>query len=97
MPPLLVAVADSVFPNLDLARAVVSRAGAMTIAELAAAGKAAVVIPFPAAADRHQLENARALERAGAGASWAATAPAKTRVETNAARNLMFSVSLDYS
>ena len=28
MPPLLVAVADSVFPNLDLARAVVSRAGA---------------------------------------------------------------------
>ena len=28
MPSLLVAVADSVFPNLDLARAVVSRAGA---------------------------------------------------------------------
>lgn len=51
-----------------LARAdlVVSRAGAMTVAELAAAGKAAVLIPFPHAADQHQLQNARALERAGA-------------------------------
>lgn len=51
-----------------LARAdvVVSRSGAMTVAELAAAGKASVLIPFPGAADRHQLENARAMERAGA-------------------------------
>lgn len=45
---------------------VISRAGAMTVAELAAAGKASVLIPFPAAADSHQLENARALERVGA-------------------------------
>jgi UDP-N-acetylglucosamine--N-acetylmuramyl-(pentapeptide) pyrophosphoryl-undecaprenol N-acetylglucosamine transferase len=51
-----------------LARAdlVVSRAGATTVAELAAAGRAALLIPFPAAADQHQLENARVLERAGA-------------------------------
>jgi UDP-N-acetylglucosamine--N-acetylmuramyl-(pentapeptide) pyrophosphoryl-undecaprenol N-acetylglucosamine transferase len=45
---------------------VVSRAGATAVAELAAAGKAALLIPFPAATDQHQLENARTLERAGA-------------------------------
>jgi UDP-N-acetylglucosamine--N-acetylmuramyl-(pentapeptide) pyrophosphoryl-undecaprenol N-acetylglucosamine transferase len=36
------------------------------VAELAAAGRASVVVPFPAAADQHQSANARALERAGA-------------------------------
>ena len=45
---------------------VVSRAGAAAVAELAAAGRAALLIPFPAAADQHQLANARALERGGA-------------------------------
>jgi UDP-N-acetylglucosamine--N-acetylmuramyl-(pentapeptide) pyrophosphoryl-undecaprenol N-acetylglucosamine transferase len=52
----------SAFSRADL---VISRAGAMTVAELGAAGKAALLIPFPAAA-QHQLENARAMERAGA-------------------------------
>jgi UDP-N-acetylglucosamine--N-acetylmuramyl-(pentapeptide) pyrophosphoryl-undecaprenol N-acetylglucosamine transferase len=51
------------FARADL---VISRAGASTVAELAAAGKASLLIPFPAATDRHQLENARAFERAGA-------------------------------
>jgi UDP-N-acetylglucosamine--N-acetylmuramyl-(pentapeptide) pyrophosphoryl-undecaprenol N-acetylglucosamine transferase len=50
------------FARADL---VISRAGANTVAELAAAGRAAVLIPFPGAADQHQLGNARALERAG--------------------------------
>jgi UDP-N-acetylglucosamine--N-acetylmuramyl-(pentapeptide) pyrophosphoryl-undecaprenol N-acetylglucosamine transferase len=45
---------------------VISRAGASTLGELLAAGKAAVLIPFPGATDQHQLENARALQRAGA-------------------------------
>jgi len=45
---------------------VVSRAGAAAAAELAAAGRAALLIPFPAATDQHQLANAQALERAGA-------------------------------
>ena len=45
---------------------VVSRAGATAVAELAAAGRAALLIPFPAATDHHQLANAQALERAGA-------------------------------
>jgi UDP-N-acetylglucosamine--N-acetylmuramyl-(pentapeptide) pyrophosphoryl-undecaprenol N-acetylglucosamine transferase len=51
-----------------LARAdlVVCRSGASTVAELAAAGKASVLVPFPAATDNHQLANARVLERAGA-------------------------------
>jgi UDP-N-acetylglucosamine--N-acetylmuramyl-(pentapeptide) pyrophosphoryl-undecaprenol N-acetylglucosamine transferase len=45
---------------------VVSRSGATAVAELAAAGRAALLIPFPAAADQHQLANAQALEHAGA-------------------------------
>ena len=51
------------FARADL---VISRAGATTVAELAAAGKAALLVPFPAATDQHQLANARALERIGA-------------------------------
>jgi UDP-N-acetylglucosamine--N-acetylmuramyl-(pentapeptide) pyrophosphoryl-undecaprenol N-acetylglucosamine transferase len=46
---------------------VISRAGATTVAELAAAGRPALMIPFPWAADDHQRKNAEAVERAGAG------------------------------
>jgi UDP-N-acetylglucosamine--N-acetylmuramyl-(pentapeptide) pyrophosphoryl-undecaprenol N-acetylglucosamine transferase len=52
------------FARADL---VISRAGATTVAELAAAGKPALLIPFPFAADDHQRKNAEAIERAGAG------------------------------
>jgi len=45
---------------------VVGRAGATTLAELAAAGRAAILIPFPHAADDHQRLNAEEVERAGA-------------------------------
>ncbi len=45
---------------------VVCRAGANSLAELAAAGKAAVLVPFPSAANQHQLRNARALAGMGA-------------------------------
>jgi UDP-N-acetylglucosamine--N-acetylmuramyl-(pentapeptide) pyrophosphoryl-undecaprenol N-acetylglucosamine transferase len=45
---------------------VICRAGASTVGELTAAGKAALLVPFPGATDQHQLKNARALERAGA-------------------------------
>lgn len=44
---------------------VISRAGGNAVAELAAAGKACLLIPFPGAADHHQLANARAMARAG--------------------------------
>ncbi|MBS1792938.1 MAG: undecaprenyldiphospho-muramoylpentapeptide beta-N-acetylglucosaminyltransferase [Acidobacteria bacterium] len=51
------------FAKADL---VVCRAGATTCAELAAAGKAALMIPLPTAADDHQRKNAEALQAAGA-------------------------------
>ncbi len=44
----------------------VCRAGALTIAEIAAAGVASILVPFPAAVDDHQWHNARYLEQAGA-------------------------------
>src|SRR5262245_22606277 len=52
------------FERADL---VICRAGATTVAELAAAGKPALMIPFPYAADDHQRKNAEAVERAGGG------------------------------
>lgn len=48
------------------ANLVICRAGATTAAELVAAGKAAIMVPFPLAADDHQRKNAEALEAAGA-------------------------------
>jgi UDP-N-acetylglucosamine--N-acetylmuramyl-(pentapeptide) pyrophosphoryl-undecaprenol N-acetylglucosamine transferase len=45
---------------------VLSRSGATTCAELTAAGRAAILVPFARAADDHQLTNARALEAGGA-------------------------------
>jgi len=45
---------------------IVCRAGATTIAELTAAGRAAILIPLPTAADDHQRKNAAVLAEAGA-------------------------------
>jgi UDP-N-acetylglucosamine--N-acetylmuramyl-(pentapeptide) pyrophosphoryl-undecaprenol N-acetylglucosamine transferase len=45
---------------------IICRAGATTSAELVAAGKASIMIPFPQAADDHQRKNAEALQSAGA-------------------------------
>ena len=45
---------------------VICRAGALTIAELAAAGVASILVPFPHAVDDHQTGNARFLANAGA-------------------------------
>jgi UDP-N-acetylglucosamine--N-acetylmuramyl-(pentapeptide) pyrophosphoryl-undecaprenol N-acetylglucosamine transferase len=46
---------------------IVCRAGAITAAEVAAAGRAAIFIPFGAATDSHQLRNAQEMQRAEAG------------------------------
>lgn len=51
---------------LGAATAVVSRAGASTIAECAAAGRASLLVPFPFATEDHQNANAIALERRNA-------------------------------
>lgn len=45
---------------------VICRAGALTVSELAAAGVAALLVPFPAAVDDHQTHNAQFLVNAGA-------------------------------
>jgi UDP-N-acetylglucosamine--N-acetylmuramyl-(pentapeptide) pyrophosphoryl-undecaprenol N-acetylglucosamine transferase len=50
------------FGEADL---IVCRSGG-TVAELAAAGRPGVLVPFPFAADDHQTRNAEAMERAGA-------------------------------
>jgi len=51
------------FADADL---IVCRSGASTVAEIAAAGKCALFVPFPGAADDHQLRNAELLAREGA-------------------------------
>src|SRR5260370_1161930 len=51
------------FAEADL---ILCRSGASTVAELAAAGKAAVLVPLPTAADNHQLRNAEVFAAAGA-------------------------------
>jgi UDP-N-acetylglucosamine--N-acetylmuramyl-(pentapeptide) pyrophosphoryl-undecaprenol N-acetylglucosamine transferase len=51
------------FASADL---LLCRSGASTVAEITAAGKPAIFVPFPRAADDHQNVNARALERANA-------------------------------
>jgi UDP-N-acetylglucosamine--N-acetylmuramyl-(pentapeptide) pyrophosphoryl-undecaprenol N-acetylglucosamine transferase len=57
---------DAVAREMTSADLVICRAGATTLAELAAAGRPAVLIPFPAATDDHQKKNARVLADAGA-------------------------------
>jgi UDP-N-acetylglucosamine--N-acetylmuramyl-(pentapeptide) pyrophosphoryl-undecaprenol N-acetylglucosamine transferase len=54
-----------VFAQADL---LVCRSGASTVGEVAAAGKPAIFVPFPRAADDHQKVNAQALVTAGAAA-----------------------------
>ena len=51
------------FGDADL---VLARSGASTVAELAAAGKPAVLVPLPTAADDHQRKNAEVMAQAGA-------------------------------
>lgn len=45
---------------------IISRAGATTCAEIAAAGKAGIMVPLPTAADDHQRKNAEAMQKHGA-------------------------------
>lgn len=64
------ATVHSFFAEMELAMgaatASISRAGASSLAELAAMRLPAVLIPFPAATDNHQFHNARAFEQTGA-------------------------------
>jgi UDP-N-acetylglucosamine--N-acetylmuramyl-(pentapeptide) pyrophosphoryl-undecaprenol N-acetylglucosamine transferase len=58
---------DDMAGALAQADVIICRAGAMTVAEIAAAGAAALFVPFPYAIDDHQTANARYLCDAGAG------------------------------
>jgi len=58
---------DDMAAAYDWADLVVCRAGALTVAELAAAAKPALLVPFPHAVDDHQTANARVLLDVGAG------------------------------
>jgi UDP-N-acetylglucosamine--N-acetylmuramyl-(pentapeptide) pyrophosphoryl-undecaprenol N-acetylglucosamine transferase len=64
------AVVHPFFDEMDLAlggaTVAVSRAGASSLAELAAMRMPAILIPYPAATDNHQFFNARAFEETGA-------------------------------
>jgi UDP-N-acetylglucosamine--N-acetylmuramyl-(pentapeptide) pyrophosphoryl-undecaprenol N-acetylglucosamine transferase len=62
--PFIVGMADA-YADADL---IICRAGATSLAEITAAGKAAILIPYPWAANDHQLKNAQALEAEGAAA-----------------------------
>src|SRR5204863_6356538 len=53
--------------RLARAQLVICRSGASTVAELAAAGRPALLVPYPHATDDHQMANARAVADAGAG------------------------------
>lgn len=55
---------DKMYKAADL---LITRAGAMTITELALSSKPAILVPFPYAAENHQYYNAKVLENAGAG------------------------------
>jgi UDP-N-acetylglucosamine--N-acetylmuramyl-(pentapeptide) pyrophosphoryl-undecaprenol N-acetylglucosamine transferase len=57
---------DDLAPLYAGATLVVARAGGATLAELACAGCPAILLPYPHAADNHQLANAKVFESAGA-------------------------------
>jgi UDP-N-acetylglucosamine--N-acetylmuramyl-(pentapeptide) pyrophosphoryl-undecaprenol N-acetylglucosamine transferase len=57
---------DDMPRRFEAADLVLSRSGASTVAELAAAGRPALLIPFPQAADDHQRHNAETMAQAGA-------------------------------
>jgi UDP-N-acetylglucosamine--N-acetylmuramyl-(pentapeptide) pyrophosphoryl-undecaprenol N-acetylglucosamine transferase len=64
----VVAYLDPIINEIATADLVISRAGAITIGELAAVGRAAILVPFAAATNNHQELNARVVERAGGAA-----------------------------
>jgi len=59
---------DDVPTRLGRSHLVIARSGASTVAELTAAGRAAILVPYPHAIDDHQTANAQAL--ADVGGAW---------------------------
>jgi UDP-N-acetylglucosamine--N-acetylmuramyl-(pentapeptide) pyrophosphoryl-undecaprenol N-acetylglucosamine transferase len=65
IPAELLTYIEDMPDKLADAHLVIGRAGASTIAELTAAGRPAILIPFPSATDDHQTANAREMTKAG--------------------------------
>jgi UDP-N-acetylglucosamine--N-acetylmuramyl-(pentapeptide) pyrophosphoryl-undecaprenol N-acetylglucosamine transferase len=57
---------DRMDEEMSAASVIVCRAGSTTLAEIAAVGRAAILVPLPTATDDHQRKNAEALSSAGA-------------------------------
>ena len=66
IPPSDVIPIDDMPAVYEWADLVICRAGAMTVFELAAAGIASILVPYPHAVDDHQTHNAYYLEKSGA-------------------------------
>jgi UDP-N-acetylglucosamine--N-acetylmuramyl-(pentapeptide) pyrophosphoryl-undecaprenol N-acetylglucosamine transferase len=67
---------DDMPVRLGAAHLVIGRAGASTVAELAAAGRPGLLVPYPSATDDHQTANAQCLAEAGGG--WVMPQPSFT-------------------
>ena len=61
----VVSFVDDVAEQMAIADVVIARGGAVTVAEIAAIGRASILVPFPHAADDHQAKNALALADLG--------------------------------
>jgi UDP-N-acetylglucosamine--N-acetylmuramyl-(pentapeptide) pyrophosphoryl-undecaprenol N-acetylglucosamine transferase len=71
---------DDVANELALADVVLARSGAGTVAEIAAVGRASILVPFPHAADDHQAKNAESLARVGGAIALRQEAADSTRI-----------------
>ena len=58
---------ENVHEHIENSHIVISRSGASTIAELAEAGRPAILVPYPHSTDNHQLGNAHQFAQTGAG------------------------------
>ncbi len=80
---------DDVAAQIARADVVVARAGAVTVAELCAIGRAALFVPFPLAADDHQAKNALSLAEVGGAVCLRQELADEARLETELRSLLM--------
>lgn len=71
---------DDMAQTIASADLVIARAGASTLAELCAVGRPSILVPYPFAADDHQLKNARSLEKRGAAVALPQTEASAERI-----------------
>ncbi len=79
---------DNMAEAYEWADVVLSRAGASTLAELSAIGMAAILVPYPFAADNHQAVNAEQMAAAGA-----ASVLSQKELTAESLRNLLVSIA----